>query len=87
MVVAVFGGKVHNLLRTRTGKALGLLAAMALAAVACGGDGAAETTITTAAAPRDTEATTTTEASVMGTEVINLAVLSDCEGVFGGFHE
>ncbi len=88
MVVAVFGGKVHNLLRTRTGKALGLLAALALAAVACGRDGAAETTtITTAAAPRDTEATTTTEASVMGTEVINLAVLSDCEGVFGGFHE
>jgi branched-chain amino acid transport system substrate-binding protein len=46
---------------------------------------AEESTETTAAAEESTE-TTAAAAEGGGTEVINLAVLSDCEGAFGDFH-
>ena len=80
---------------TRTRAVWALVAVLALAAAACGGDDPAPTTTeapattqaATTQATTTTEAMTTTEAPMTGTEVINLAVLSDCEGAFGGFHD
>lgn len=76
---------------------LALLAALVLVAAACGdGDDASDTTEgatdTTADAGTDTTeggdegSDTTAAGGEGGTDVINLAVLSDCEGAFGGFH-
>ncbi|MGB7861615.1 MAG: ABC transporter substrate-binding protein [Acidimicrobiia bacterium] len=70
------------------------LAVLALVLAACSpSDDASDTTeaggtdTTEAAAPDTTEGgTDSTEAPSGGTEVIKLAVLSDCEGAFGGFH-
>ncbi len=72
------------------------LAIVALVLAACSpSDDSSDTTAasggtdTTEAASTDTTAgggTDTTAAPAGGTEVINLAVLSDCEGGFGGFH-
>jgi branched-chain amino acid transport system substrate-binding protein len=79
-------------------KHLWLVAVLALVVAACSpSDDTTDTTAaggggtdTTAASGTDTTAggggTDTTAAGGGGTEVINLAVLSDCEGAFGGFH-
>lgn len=76
-----------------------LLVALALVVAACGSDdddGEGETTEATEAPESteggddgdDGESSETTEAADDGemTETINLAVLSECEGPFGGFH-
>jgi branched-chain amino acid transport system substrate-binding protein len=73
-----------------------LLLALALVAAACSSDSDDTTTTTAAAAAATTTtaaadgggdtATTTTAAAAGGTEVIKFAVLSDCEGAFGDFH-
>lgn len=74
-----------------------LAAGIALVAAACGDD--EEEAAPTTAAPTTAAPTTAApepaeemeeemeEEEPMGTEVINLAVLSDCEGAFGGFHD
>lgn len=72
-----------------------LAAVIALVAAACGGDeeeaapttAAPTTAAPTTAAPEPEPAEEMEEEEPMGTEVINLAVLSDCEGAFGGFHD
>ncbi len=86
--------------RTRSSllKLLAVIAVVALVAAACSSDSDDTTTTTAAPSGGDTTATTaapsggdttatTAAPSGGGTELIKLAVLSDCEGPFGAFHE